>query len=174
MIKGGTPLVRKRGRPRKSTFGRVLSETIVHAICEAKRLGAKDKIAAETAGIHPNTLRGWIAKATEEMDLRENGYPPNPHNDDYVEFLGKYRQSSTASARLALQTLNDAAKTGDVKAAMWLLERAHGYGTVQQMHITGSNEDGSIGVKHVIEPLAASRIEGIIPAARIKVEREIE
>lgn len=167
-----TAIKRPRGRPKKPKFGRVLNDELIKRLCEAKALGAKDKIACEAAGIHPNTLRNWINLATEEQERRAEGVAPNTNNDDYLAFLEMYTKASAKSGVDALRALNDASNKGDVKAAMWLLERAHGYGTVQQMHILGSGADGSIQVRHHVEPLPDSRMAQILPRAKISVERE--
>ena len=87
-------------------------------IIQALRQGATMTLAAEHGNISRCTLYRWI-KMGEQDRARE----------PYKTFAIDVRAAESASALQALQTINNAISEGDIKAAMWLLQRRHNYKT---------------------------------------------
>jgi len=87
-------------------------------IIDALRQGATMTLAAEHGNISRATLYRWI-KMGEQDRARE----------PYKTFSENVRTAESQSALQALQAINTAIADGDIKAAMWLLQRRHNYKT---------------------------------------------
>ena len=104
-MKNGTAMQKRRpGRPSK------LTPQVVAMILAAIKCGAPNKVACAAAGIHQDTLYGWLEKARER---------PASEYAEFTEQLTRARDEGRVS-RLA--TIQKASKS-DWKAAAWLLER---------------------------------------------------
>ena len=89
-------------------------------ILKALKLGATLKLAAESAGMHYDTLREWM-------------------NND-AAFSVAVRKAEATRAQAALRSIEKAAKEDNWQAAAWYLERRYPseYGrTVQQQQVSG-------------------------------------
>lgn len=89
-------------------------------ILKALKLGATLKLAAESAGMHYDTLREWM-------------------NND-AAFSVAVRKAEATRAQAALRSIEKAAKEDNWQAAAWYLERRYPteYGrTIQQQQVSG-------------------------------------
>ena len=100
---------KKKGRKK------ILTEETISKICSAIRSGATMEIAARCGGISRATLYRWIE--TGEKQRRE----------PYKTLAERVRASEAEGALDALGTIRSSITQGDVKSAMWLLSRRHGY-----------------------------------------------
>ena len=87
----------------------------INAIMDAISKGATYDIAAEHAGIHRNTLYGWIRQGNKATSGK------------MAEFVQALKRAESASAMAALNKINEEMLTGNLKAAFFLLERRHNY-----------------------------------------------
>ena len=99
---------------KKQDVKKIQMEKIIAAL----RQGATMTLAAEHGNISRATLYRWI-KMGEQDRARE----------PYKSFAKNVRTAESQSALQALQTINTAIADGDIKAAMWLLQRRHNYKT---------------------------------------------
>ena len=99
---------------KKQDIKKIQMEKIIAAL----RQGATMTLAAEHGNISRATLYRWI-KMGEQDRARE----------PYKSFAKNVRTAESQSALQALQTINTAIADGDIKAAMWLLQRRHNYKT---------------------------------------------
>ena len=98
-------VVRRRpGRPSK------LTPQTMALILAAIKCGASNKIACAGAGIHEDTLYGWIEKGRERP------------GSDYAEFSEKLTRARQEGRISRMAIIQQAART-DWRAAAWLLER---------------------------------------------------
>ena len=100
---------KKKGRKK------ILTEETISKICSAIRSGATMEIAARCGGISRATLYRWI-----EMGEKQRREP-------YKTLAERVRASEAEGALDALGTIRSSITQGDVKSAMWLLSRRHGY-----------------------------------------------
>lgn len=115
-------------------------EVIIAALLK----GATMKDAAHFARIGRTTLYEWLQRG-------EQGIEP------YVQFAVDVRQAQSQSALDMLEVIEKAAKQGgDVKAAMWLLERRHGYVPDQRVQLTGQDGGPVQVAQSVISPEQAA------------------
>ena len=77
--------------------------------------GATDEKAGEAAGISRQTVNNWRRKDAVFMATIKN---------KQAELWHEHRQNLRGSLAAALKTIDAAIKAGDVKVALWLLERA--------------------------------------------------
>jgi len=85
-------------------------------ICKALKAGATMQIAADIAGVGRSTIYKWIARGEEPRAQKV-----------FKDFAEKVRAADAHAAMFALETINHSIQEGDVKSAMWLLSRRHGY-----------------------------------------------
>ena len=102
-MKNGTAM-RKMGRPSK------LTPQTMALILAAIKCGASNRIACSGAGIHEDTLYGWIEKGRERP------------GSDYAEFSEKLTRARQEGRISRMAIIQQAART-DWRAAAWLLER---------------------------------------------------
>jgi hypothetical protein len=95
---------RPLGRPSK------LTPDTEARILGAIRCGAPNKVACAAAGIHEDTLYGWLERARERP------------GSDYAEFSEKLTRARQEGIAARLAIIQRAAGT-DWRAAAWLLER---------------------------------------------------
>jgi len=98
-------------------------------ICKALRTGATMAIAAEISGVGRSTIYKWINRG-EQTRAKE----------PFKTFAKKVREAESLGALDALATIQDAVFKGDVKSAMWLLSRRHGYKNDAQHTIPTAEE----------------------------------
>lgn len=94
---------------------KIFTDDAIEKICSAIRSGATIEIAAKCGGISRSTLYTWLAQGERD---RKPGY---------VDFARKFREAESLGALDALTTIHSSITQGDVKSAMWLLSRRHGY-----------------------------------------------
>lgn len=87
---------------------------VLDRLFRALRLGATREHACGAAGIGRQTFYDWIARD-------RNGDP------EYAGFIVRLREAEANQAVRDLLTLEKAAADGDIKAAMFRLERSRGY-----------------------------------------------
>jgi transposase-like protein len=96
---------------------KIFTEEAVAKICQAIRSGATVDIAARCGGISKTTLYRWLV------------YGEKNRKPGYVHFARQFREAEALGALDALTTLRSSITQGDVKSAIWLLSRRHGYKT---------------------------------------------
>lgn len=107
-------------------------------ILTAIRLGSPLEYAAEFGGINRGTLREW-------MNRGEEGEAP------YAAFLGDVQKAQADAVAVLLKRINDAAKSGDWKAAAWILERRHREHFGRNVEVSGL-QGGAIDLRLVNPP----------------------
>ena len=96
---------------------KIFTDEAVQKICTAIRSGATVEIAARCGGICRATLYKWLVQGEKHRKPR------------YVDFAKRFREAEALGALDALTTIRSSITEGDVKSAMWLLSRRHGYKT---------------------------------------------
>ena len=96
---------------------KIYTEEAVTKICTAIRAGATVDIAARCGGISKATLYRWLV------------YGEKNRKPQYVGFARRFREAEALGALDALTTIRSSITQGDVKSAIWLLSRRHGYKT---------------------------------------------
>jgi len=94
---------------------KIFTEDAIKKICAAIRSGATIEIAAKSGGISKSTLYTWLAQGEKDR------------KPDYLKFAKRFREAECQGALDALTTIHSSITQGDVKSAMWLLSRRHGY-----------------------------------------------
>ena len=114
------------GRPSK------LTPEVTKRICQAVKLGATYKLAAQAAGVSEKTFCVWMARG------REGG----PGSAKFVEFLQAIKDSEGEGAETCLAVIRKAALDGIWTAAAWLLERRYPdlYGRVARAPIESAKD----------------------------------
>ncbi len=92
-----------------------LSPQVQTAICESVRGGAWVETAAEAAGVHASTVRGWIRRAEDH---------PEDCGPEFLAFLAAYKKAR-ADAELEAVGVIRAAAGRSWQAAAWYLERPY-------------------------------------------------
>lgn len=93
------------GRPTK------LTPEIAERICSALRIGASIDIAAHHAGVHRDSIYRWLQRGEQEF------------KGAYAAFFEQTQRARADCQISALAIIKKASLAGDVKAAMFLLER---------------------------------------------------
>jgi len=96
---------------------KIFTEERAQKICAAIRAGATMEIAARCGGISKSTLYRWLV------------YGEKNRKPKYVGFAKDFREAEGLGALDALTTIQKSITQGDVKSAIWLLSRRHGYKT---------------------------------------------
>jgi hypothetical protein len=96
---------------RKSKF----TDKYKRKVLEATSLGCTRAITCKYAGIAESVLYDWLARGR----VAKSG--------PYFDFFGEFQRAEALSAIRSLSTLHNAMQEGDIRAAMFLLERRHGY-----------------------------------------------
>ena len=99
-------------------------------IIKALKAGATMQIAADVAGVGRSTIYKWIAKGEQPRAQKI-----------FKTFAEKVRAADAHAAMTALETINHSIQEGDVKSAMWLLSRRHGYKNDAQHAIPEAEEE---------------------------------
>jgi len=102
---------------------RKLTDEVQQTIIGAVRRGAWDWMAADLAGIHPDTLSRWKSWAEDALELGiEN---------ELTEFYAAYRRAHAAGG---------VERLGEVDPE-WLLERKYGYTKEQDINLGGQKNN---------------------------------
>ena len=96
---------------RKSKF----TDKYKRKVLEATSLGCTRAITCKYAGIAESVLYDWLARGR----VAKTG--------QFFDFYGDFQRAEAMSAIRSLSALHSAMQDGDVRAAMFLLERRHGY-----------------------------------------------
>ena len=75
----------------------------------------------------------------------------------YFDFYGDFQRAEAMSAIRSLSTLHAAMQEGDIRAAMFLLERRHGYTREEKPPIEISVNHETLDVKALIEEVNSRR-----------------
>ena len=99
-------------------------------IIQALRTGATMQIASDVAGVGRSTIYKWIAKGEQPRAQKI-----------FKNFAERVRAADAHAAMTALETITHSIQEGDVKSAMWLLSRRHGYKNDAQHAIPEAEEE---------------------------------
>lgn len=133
--------------PRTGVDPYKLTAARLKRIKEALRLGASFKLTAHYAGVSEDTFRRW---RNEAATAKAGTLMARLHEALMVE--------SAKGGIINLRRVDSAGGEGDVRAAMWILERRHGYTkTVEVKGIPDREVEALVG-----EMLAAAR--DVLPA----------
>ena len=108
------------GRPR------LLEEhpDLVDRLCDLLEQGVPQSAAAPSVGIHRQTLQLWKKRGRAAAETAETGGRVPKTEQVYLDFLSRIEESrNKAETRMTLY-VSRAAAGGDVRAAMWWLDRA--------------------------------------------------
>ena len=112
---------------RKSKF----TDKYRRKILEATSLGCTRAIACKYAGISESILYEWLKRGREAK------------SGQFLDFYGEFQRAEAMSAIRSLSCLHTAMNDGDVRAAMFLLERRHGYTKEEKAPVEITiNQDG--------------------------------
>ena len=126
---------------RKSKF----TDKYKRKILEATSLGCTRAIACKYAGMSESVLYDWLARGRQAK------------SGAYCDFYGEFARAEAMSAIRSLSCLHNAMSEGDVRAAMFLLERRHGYTREEKPPIEISVNHESLDVKALIEEVTLRR-----------------
>ena len=126
---------------RKSKF----TDKYRRKILEATSLGCTRAIACKFAGMSESVLYDWLARGRQAK------------SGAYFDFYGDFQRAEAMSAIRSLSTLHAAMQEGDIRAAMFLLERRHGYTREEKPPIEISVNHETLDVKALIEEVNSRR-----------------
>jgi len=127
---------------------------VVDKLVEATRLNAPQYLACQYAGIHPDTLRKYLAAGISDLaDLHEGKRRKKTRCAILVERLEKAEGEAVVRD---LARIERAAKNGAWQAAAWRLERRYPqlFGMINRFEVTGAG-GGPIEVEPVRDRLAS-------------------
>jgi len=101
----------------ESLMGRptLFCQAVADRVIEAVARGLTMKNAAAYGEISYSTLNRW----------RRKGQDCDDPSDEFWQFWNRLRRAEGEAAKRLLDCVNSAAKSGDWKAATWILERRH-------------------------------------------------
>jgi hypothetical protein len=115
-----------------------LSPDITRLIGENVALGLTYALAAESAGITYQTFNSWMTKGKNSKSGR------------YFEFYKHIQQRNSEGALRLLERLNAAAKAGDSRICMWILERRfpenYGRRVYRKMNVVSENKNANVEI----------------------------
>lgn len=113
----------------------------IDKLCELLEQGVPQVAAAPAAGISIASLTGWKTRGRKAQEHIDSGGKARKGEAPYLEFLGRVEAArSKAETRFTLYVTR-AAADGDVRAAMWWLDRARPerWAQRQRHEVTGSD-----------------------------------
>lgn len=138
----------------------LLTAKNVAEIEERLRTGIPRAHAAESIGIHRDTLYWWLqmgreAAACDEADCRDDHHGPRDGDINYLSFLGSVTKAEAQAVGIAT-TYIAAAMAKDWRAALAWLERRHpaDYKLVERRELTGP-DGGAITVQSPADAITA-------------------
>lgn len=120
---------------RKSKF----TEKYKRKVLEATSLGCTRAITCKYAGIAESVLYDWLARGR----VAKSGA--------FFDFYGDFQRAEAMSAIRSLSTLHAAMQEGDIRAAMFLLERRHGYTREDKAPIEININHDSMSIPQLLE-----------------------
>lgn len=131
----------KMGRP--TDFTEKTKENI-YALVKA---GCSYPTAAMTSGISKQSMYNWINRGVIERNRIQAGLEPIPEEADFLDFLDSVERKKEEFIATQVTAISKAGASGNIKAAMWLLEKARPeeYGDSRQIVHTGS-DNGNVKV----------------------------
>ena len=131
-----------------------LTPETIERLCEAMKLGATNKIAADYVGVTRDCLQKWLAEAKKS-------------NDPYLKrFLTAFLQARAQAAMKSLKVINDAAglPKGAMswRAAAWILERRYRDSYSQRSEVElSANVSANVSVSDLRNALDDMSDEGL-------------
>jgi transposase len=98
----------RTGRPEK------LTAAVETRVVDAIRAGASREKAAQAAGVSRSTLQNWLVRGQEPK-------PPVK----FQKFVAAFREAEVAAYLASVESIRQAADSGDWRAAAFMLERRH-------------------------------------------------
>jgi hypothetical protein len=141
------PASRKQPRgTRKKDFPQFTPENR-EAIVSALTLGAPIELAAEFAGVHPDTVKDWLERGREFKLKLEEGEDLYPVQEDFAEFYDASTKKSANAAIAILGNLQRMARNNG-NLALKLLEkiRPDEFGQRQTIDMRGKVAHGHVHV----------------------------
>jgi hypothetical protein len=117
-----------------------LTTEIVTRLAQAIGVGASYDLAAKFAGIAPSTFFDWKARAEQAAGRLLADQEPEDGDGAYLDFLEAVERAEGSAAVGWLAKIEQAANSGEWRAAAWKLEKRH-------PHIYGRNiieHDGEV------------------------------
>lgn len=115
------------GRPSK------LDAKVKKLILDAISLGATKRQACQYAKIDESTLYDWLSKGKGQS------------RGLYYDFYQDYQRAEASPCIYALGVVQKAMREGDVRSAMWILEKKYGFGqTTPQVQISVTPENMTV------------------------------
>lgn len=150
------------GRP--TLFTEKMKEDIYTLI----KHGCSYATAASTSGISNKTLYYWMSRGITERNRINAGLEALPEEAEFLVFLETIERKKEEFIATLVTSLSKAGANGNIKAAMWLLEKARPeeYGDLKQVIHTGP-DGGDIKISVNVTELE-SKIQMIL-AKRNKV-----
>jgi len=127
----------------------------------AAAVGANWGTLADIAGVNRGTLWRWRRQGEDDIDARLDTDP--------ARLVRAIRDGKGRDAMNSLAILAKAASKGDVRVAMWKLERTHGYGCVTEQTSDAETAAPVVDQAAVLASLPTEVLEELL-AARKRTE----
>lgn len=114
----------------------------IDELCELLGEGIPQSAAAPSVGISRAALMGWKAKGREARQRLMDGADSEPNDDLFLDFLDRVEAARAEAEVRFARYVSQAAAGGDVRAAMWWLDRARPERWAQRQRHETSGEDG--------------------------------
>lgn len=95
-----------------------------NTIVESIRAGSYQTVAAQRAGINPNTYRNWYERGEMEEARIAEGFEPNPDEAKYLQFMKDIDVARAQAEIESVKVIREAGRNGTWQAAAWYLERS--------------------------------------------------
>ena len=141
-----------------------LTSEIKQQIGKSVALGMTYALSAASAGITYQTFNDWMKRGK------------NSKSGEYFEFYKYINKCNAEGAMKCLERLNEAAKTGDYRVCMWILERRfpEGYGRRNYKKINAVSENKNENVRIVVNNADKIREKIIEKLAMGREESELQ
>lgn len=168
-------MARKPRHPRPAGRPRLLTDEVHDQLVKATSAGAPMSVAAGVAGVALRTFESWVARGRDEIANRQEGEPPDPAEQEFVDLVDALEIARAQAAARAVAVIQRSAQGGfvtekaverlpdgtiretekraapDWRAAAWYLERQHRreFGRATEVAVTGA-DGGPVQVEHTV------------------------
>ena len=115
---------------------------IVDELCELLKEGIPQSAAAPSVGISRGTLQSWKARGRAARENSIGGDSIEPSEALYLDFLDRVEAARAAAEITMTRYVTKTAAGGDVRAAMWWLDRARPERWAQRHRHEVTDSDG--------------------------------
>ena len=115
---------------------------LVDELCELLEQGVPQSAAAPTVGISRDSLQTWKARGQTARQQLTDGQKVDPNELTYLDFSDRIEAARAKAETKYTLYVSRAAAGGDVRAAMWWLDRARPerWAQRQQHELSGGDD----------------------------------